>query len=139
MRIIRAPSLLGLWLALSCLACFAVLACKSAPEATHQDFSDCITELDALGGHGRTVSWESVVDVLKRHTSEFREIDGGTEAGVTYYEYEMKISGDDYWVNMGGQHRGPAIGGWLEISMVTFREGLAAKRGKVVAEVEFRD
>ena len=139
MQIIRAPSHHGLRLALSCLSCFAVFACKNAQEATHQDFNNCITELEALGGHGKTVSWESVVEVLKRHASEFREIDGGTESGVTFNEYEVNISGDDYWVDMSGQHRGAGIGGWLEISTVTFREELVSNRGKLLAKVDFKD
>lgn len=137
MRIIRAPFLFGLRLTLSCLSCLAVLACKSAQEATNQDVRDCINELETLGGNGKTASWESVVEVLKRHASEFREVDGGTEAGVTYYEYEVKISGSDYWVDMGGQNRGAGISDGLEISTVTFRGG--ANRESDVAELDFSD
>ena len=124
---------------LSCAALCFVGACTSKEVTAQQGLADCVTELEAQGRQGIPVSWDSVLTILQRRASEFREIDGGSNMGITFYEYELTIAGQDYWVDMSGQPSGPEFGALLEIHTLTFRRGLAAAEGEVVAELDFRD
>lgn len=129
----------GFQLAQICAVCIFSVGCRTEQVARKQAFIDCISEVEMLGEHGKPVPWESVREVLERRTSDFHQIDGGSDMGIDYREYEMTISGDDYWIDMTGQGRGPSMGGWLEVHTLIVRKGLASDQGEVVADLDFRE